>query len=193
MQRRMSLIEEREKMSLKFPFKFKHVSSVNEYLADQDNNDADSVVVSWIDNAGQQLNPRRYILSDVEYFIDHKNWVIIEEPSPLVEISQNEYDNLIEEINLLQDLLAEANNRIVELETKPEFKPVKDMDYFDWMIAYRKGHTFKTRDGNTTFVIEMDDEGTNLPVRTDNGWYRLDGSFYSDWKEVPEDIIERIS
>jgi hypothetical protein len=108
-------------------------------------------------------------------------------------IDQEHYDSLIDEINLLQELLAEANNRIVELEAKSEFKPVKDMDYFDWMIACRKGYTFKTRDGNTTFVIEMDDESTHWPVRTDNGWYRLDGSFDSDGKETPEDIIERVS
>jgi hypothetical protein len=121
-------------------------------------------------------------------------WQIIaeEEPSPLVEITQDEYTNLIEEINLLQDLLAEANNRITELEGKSKFKPIKDMTYANWVVACREGQEFKTRSGKTTTVIGMDEEDSNWPVRTEDGWYRLDGRFGVN-TGLSEDIIERIS
>jgi hypothetical protein len=182
-------------MSLKFPFKFKHKDSMKVYTAKL--GEYSNVDVHWTEEYGiieHAYYSLRYVAANIRSGI----WVIIEEPSPVVSITQDEYDSMVEEINLLQDLLAEANSRIAELETQskdctPKFKPVKDMDYFDWMIACRKGYTFKTRDGNTTFVIEMDDESTHWPVRTDNGWYRLDGSFDSDGKETPEDIIERVS
>lgn len=50
---------------------------------------------------------------------------------PLVEIRQSEYDELIEEINLLQELLAEANQKLAGLESQ-EFKPIAEMAYVDW-------------------------------------------------------------
>ena len=107
-------------------------------------------------------------------------------------IDQEYYDSLIDEINLLQELLTEANNRIAELENKL-FKPIKDMDYLDWMIACRRGYKFKTRGGEIVTIIETDDEDTNWPIKTDIGWCRLDGTFDSDGEEVPEDIVEHIS
>jgi hypothetical protein len=137
-------------------------------------------------------------MSLVEYFVDCGGWVIIEEPSPVVSITQDEYDSMVEEINLLQELLAEANNRIVDLEGNllmglpKQFKPIKDMTYNDWVVACREGQVFKTRKGDKISVIEMDDEGANWSVRTYEGWHKVDGTFHPD-DEVPEDIIERIS
>jgi len=140
-------------MSLKFPFKFKHVLSGDEYLADQDINNTDKIVVSWLD--GTQ-HPQSYMLGDAEHYIKNNNWAIIEEPSPIVEISQEDYDNLIEEINLLQDLLAEANTRITELEGKSKFKPVKNMTFEDWKEAKAQGYKFTTRCGHTVGVLELE-------------------------------------
>lgn len=177
-------------MSLKFPFKFIHAYSGDEYLANQDINCTDKVVVSWVDDAGH--HNRRYPLSDLELYIKNKAWVIIEQLSPFVSITQYEYDSMVEEINLLQELLAEANNRIVEMETKSKFKPVKDMTFDDWKQAKEKGHKFKTRCGHTVSVHELDDCSI-WSVLTENGWHRVDGTFDSDREEVAEDIIERIS
>lgn len=177
-------------MSLKFPFKFKHVRSGDEYLAEIHSGVyADCVVVSWEEHGHPKS--RLYTMSDAEFFIGNNKWLIIEEPSPLVEISQDEYTNLIEEINLLQDLLAEANKRVAELEAKSKFKPIKDMTIRDWDLATLENHKFRTRDGNETRVVAVD-HGSIWSVGTTYGWHRVDGTFHTE-DEVAEDIIERIS
>jgi hypothetical protein len=180
-------------MSLKFPFKFKHSSHSYVFTA-SGSGDSDKVIdITWNDSSGVE-HWVTYDLLEVLNLIDTGEWFVIAEEttSPIVEITQDEYTNLIEEINLLQDLLAEANNRIVELEAKSKFKPIKDMTYNDWVVACREGQEFKTRGGEIVTVIEMDDEGTIWPVRTIEGWHQLDGTFQRTY-EVPEDIIERIS
>ena len=107
-------------------------------------------------------------------------------------IDQEHYDSLIDEINLLQELLAEANNRIVELETKSEFKPVKDMTFEDWVIAHKEGYKFNTRQAGEVEVTLLD-RYSHWAVATTCGWHRVDGTFDPDRDPVPEDIIERVS
>jgi hypothetical protein len=175
-------------MSLKFPFKFKHRLADNVFFAEKEN--VDTVKVSW--DTDRVISSRKYEMSLVEYFVDCGGWVIIEEPSPLVEITQDEYTNLIEEINLLQELLAEANNRIVELEAKSKFKPIKDMTIRDWDLATLENHKFKTRDGNEIRIVTVDNGGSIWSVGTTYGWHRVDGTFHPE-DDVAEDIIERIS
>jgi hypothetical protein len=179
-------------MSLKFPFKFKHITSKYIFTATLRKHE-DIVDITWyVDGECCRAD---YTLNYVHDIVEAGMWQIIaeEEPSPLVEITQDEYTNLIEEINLLQDLLAEANNRITELEGKSKFKPIKDMTYNDWVAACREGQEFKTRGGEIVTVIQMDAEGTSWPVRTENGWYRVNGLFHLDDEVAAEDIIERIS
>ncbi len=176
-------------MNLKFPFKFKHQMSNTVFFAEKE--DVDTVKVSW--DTEHFIDFRNYDMSLVEHFIDTGGWTIIEEPSPLVEITQDEYTNLIEEINLLQELLAEANNRITKLETpKPEFKPVKDMTFDDWKQAKEKGYKFNTRRAGEVVVTGLDNH-SYWAIQTQYGWHRVDGSFDSGRKEVAEDIIERVS
>jgi hypothetical protein len=175
-------------MNLKFPFKFKHRLADNVFFAEKEN--VDTVKVSW--DTEHFITSRKYDMSLVEHFVDCGGWVIIEEPSPVVSITQDEYDSMVEEINLLQELLASANNRIAELENKYKFKPIANMTFDDWVVARREGHVFKTRGGETTTVIGMDKSDTKWSVHGDKGWYKLDGTFHPD-DEVPEDIIERIS
>jgi len=183
-------------MILKFPFKFTfkftfkystrvvYTALLGEY---------GGVIVYWAEEDGT-IEKTDYSLREVEVKIRDGIWSIIEEPriDHLVEIRQSEYDALIEEINLLQELLAEANKCIAELETNSKFKPVKDMTYKDWVAAFREGQEFKTRDGVTVTILQMDDEDSNWPIRTEDGWYRLDGRFGVN-TELSEDIIERIS
>jgi len=175
-------------MSLKFPFKFKHQMSNTVFFAEKEDND--TVKVSW--DTEHFIDFRNYEMSLVEHFIDTGGWTIIGQPSPVVEISQDEYDSMVEEINLLQDLLADANNHIAELETKSKFKPVKDMTFEDWKEAKEKGYKFNTRRAGEVKVVELD-RGSVWAVRTHYGWHRIDGTFNSDREEVAEDIIERIS
>jgi hypothetical protein len=143
-------------MSLKFPFKFKHVLTDEVFFADVHE---DYVVVSWIDNAGYRQ--RGYNFSDVNHFIKNNNWVIIEEPSPLVEITQDEYNTLVEEINLLQDLLAGANKRIEELEAQPtgclpkQFKPISEMTLEDWEQVEKEYAVFLTSQSEEVIIEDV--------------------------------------
>lgn len=180
-------------MSLKFPFKFKHSSHSYVFTA-SGSGDSDKVIdITWNDSLGVK-HWVTYDLLEVLNLVDIGEWFIVAEgtPSPLVEITQDEYDNLIDEINLLQELLAEANNRIVELEAKSKFKPVKDMTIEDWKEAKEKGYKFNTRGAGEVEVLQLDGH-SYWAVQTEYGWHRVDGTFDSDREEVAADIIERIS
>lgn len=184
-------------MSLKFPFKFKHSSHSYVFTASGSGNSDKVIDITWKGSLGAEHRVT-YDLLEVLNLIDTGEWFIIaeEQPSPLVEITQADYDSMVEEINLLQDLLADANNRIVELETQskdctPKFKPIKDMTFKDWEEAQDKGCRFNTRGGGEV-VVQALDRYSHWPVLTICGWHRLDGNFYPNG-EVAEDIIERIS
>jgi len=176
-------------MSLKFPFKFKHKDGTKAYTAKL--TEYINVNVHWTEKDGT-IEHTYYSLRYVAANIRSGIWIIIEEPSPVVSITQDEYDSMVEEINLLQELLAEANNRIVDLENKSEFKPIKDMTIRDWDLATLENHKFKTRDGNEIHIVTVDNGGSIWSVGTTYGWHRVDGTFHPE-DDVAEDIIERIS
>lgn len=79
------------------------------------------------------------------------------ELDPLVEIHQSEYSALIEEVNLLQELLAEANQKLARLESK-EAKPVSEYTAEDWEQAKDEKWVFELNDGTEVFVKGIMDE-----------------------------------
>ena len=113
------------------------------------------------------------------------------ELDPLVEIRQSEYDELIEEINLLQELLAEANQKLAKLEPT-EFKPVVQYTMEDWEQAVYNKWMFEQRNGNIVTVNALDDaEETTYPVDTDNAWLTIRGREYLNVQSA-FDIVRRI-
>ncbi len=94
-------------MSLKLPFKFKCKGDSTVFSAEEHKN-SNEVVVSWYEY--DELQQLKYSVEEVLKYIIAGNWTITDElfqTSPTVEITQEEYDSMVEEINLLQELLAE--------------------------------------------------------------------------------------
>lgn len=169
-------------MQLKFPFKFV-CDGENNFVYTAHFTTSDIIKVSWnIDGEAHSVN---YLYHEVCAGIQKGTWVVIEEQDtdPLVEIHQSEYDTMVEQINLLQELLAEANSKI------NTFKSIKDMTRDDWVTAMFEGHEFKTRNDTIVRVTGLD-EDSRWCVRANEGWYRVDGSF--DYNKDPLDIIERV-
>ncbi len=80
------------------------------------------------------------------------------EVDPLVEIRQSEYDEMVEQINLLSDLLVEANIKLAGLESK-EFKPVtEEYTMEDWEQARDEKWVFELNSGTEVFVRGIMDE-----------------------------------
>lgn len=121
---------------------------------------------------------------------------LVSEVDPLVEIRQSEYDGLIEEINLLQELLSEANQKLAGLESKPseEFKPVSEYTMEDWRQALRNHWEFECRGGNIVTIQELDEHpDDSRPVLCSVGWYHnLNGMLDESTGVEDEDIIKRI-
>jgi hypothetical protein len=171
-------------MSLKFPFKFKYYrDGVEIYTADFGGKLG--VKVSF-DNFCVG-----YYLEEVLYNVENGYWRILPEyeADPMIELRQSEYNNLIEEINLLQELLAE----VFTVQPVEQFKPVKDMTFEDWEQAEREGWVFELRCGDYSKVEQLSHKSALWKVCTKFGWVRVDGSFQIDYEEHDYDIIKRIS
>ncbi len=96
-------------MSLKFPFKFKCKGDSTVFSAEEHKN-SNKIMVSWYEYDEDELHQLKYSVEEVLKYIIAGNWTITDElfqTSPTVEITQEEYDSMVEEINLLQELLAE--------------------------------------------------------------------------------------
>jgi hypothetical protein len=180
-------------MSLKFPFKFHHVLSSTIYTAKLRENQYDTVDVYWTDDDGRE-DSVDYYLSGVVDNVNAGLWKIIEETTidPLVEIRQSEYTALIEEVNLLQELLAEANARNQSIPEPTVFKPTTEYTIRDWEQALAEKWVFRQYDGTIINIIRLDySEDTSYPVETESSWLRLDGTEY-DFGSSDSDIVERI-
>lgn len=179
-------------MSLKFPFKFHHVLSSTIYTAKLRENQYDTVDVYWTDDDGREDSVDCY-LSGVVNSINVGNWVIIEETpiDPLVEIRQSEYDEMVEQINLLSELLAEANARNQSIPEPTVFKPTTEYTMRDWEQALAEKWVFRQYDGTIANIIGLDYSDTSYKVETETAWLRLDGTEY-DFGSSDSDIVERI-
>lgn len=109
----------------------------------------------------------------------------------LVEIEQEYYDGLIEEINLLQELLAEANARNRSIPEPTVFKPVSYYTMSDWEQALAEKWVFKQYDGTIINIIGLDYSDTSYKVETETAWLQLDGT-ECDFGSSDSDIVERI-
>lgn len=179
-------------MSLKFPFKFHHSLSSTIYTAKLRENQYDTVDVYWTDDDGRE-DSVDYYLAGVVNNINAGQWVIIEETTidPLVEIRQSEYTALIEEINLLQELLAEANARNQSIPEPTVFKPIDEYTMEDWEQARDEKWVFELYDGNYLSVHNVYfDVDEHYPVVTSAGSFTIGGLYYLD-NSVPESNIKR--
>ena len=177
-------------MSLKFPFKFIHSLSSTIYTAKLREGVDEIVDVYWVDDG---------ITESTDYSLDYtiRNiqtgiWKNIEElkVDPLVEIRQSEYEEMVEEINLLRELLAEANHKLSQTLPK-DFKPITEYTMSDWQQALEEGWVFKLRNGRAAAIISLDHGSTSYPVETQWEWLRLYGNAFTGVKSH-YDIVERI-
>lgn len=158
------------------------------------------VCVNAADSGDSLVSGKTYTIGDVqeEYVVLEEDengyaWMasrfqLVSEVDPLVEIRQSAYDELIEEINLLQELLAEANQKLAKL----DFKPVKEYTLEDWEQAVYNNWMFEQRNGDLVTVNALDDaDETTYPVDTDNAWLTLSGREYLN-TQSEFDILRRI-
>ncbi len=105
----------------------------------------------------------------------------------LVEIRQSEYSALIEEINLLQELLAETNQKLAKL----YFKPIAEYTLEDWEQARDEKWGFELNDGCYLSVYNVYfDVAEQYPVVTSAGSFTIGGLYYLD-NSWPESNIKR--
>lgn len=96
-------------------------------------------------------------IEENEYSWMSSRFALYVEVDTLVEIPQSEYTALIEEVNLLSELLAEANIKLAGLESK-EFKPVSEYTMEDWEQAKEEKWVFELYDSTEVFVKGIMDE-----------------------------------
>jgi hypothetical protein len=103
--------------------------------------------------------------------------VIIKQPDAFVRITQDEYDSLIDEINMLRELVAE----LTVVKEEQTFKPISEMTLEDWRQAERERWVFQTEHRGLVTVCDVDSDLQDLiPIQLESGegntWYvGLDG------------------
>lgn len=121
---------------------------------------------------------------------DAKDLVLVSDLKidPLVTILQSEYDDLIEQINMLQELVSE----LYKEKESEAFRPISEYTIDDWKQAKDEIWVFRQRNGDlTTILTVVDDDNTDWPVEINHRWFMLDGYEYSD-DLSKYDIVERI-
>lgn len=176
---------------LKFPFKFRTVMGREYEVMLKPNGDP---LIRQI-ATGELYS--RYTLVDIKTNIELGSWIIQQEEEsvdsdPNVTIKQSELDALIDEINMLRELLAEAYKPTAD--TAPTFKPISEMTMEDWKQAKKEGWVFETRDGETAFVDKGFRWESEYPIRLSNDLsYTIGGKFYAhEREEYSADIVKRI-
>ena len=84
----------------------------------------------------------------------------------LVQIEQEEYDNLIEEINMLQELVAELSKE----KEREAFKPISEYTIEDWQQAVREGWVFMT-EGQGPVTVSNVEKGVQLKGGEKGSWW----------------------
>lgn len=164
------------------------------------------VCVDAADSGDSLVSGKTYTIGDVQegYIVLEEDengyaWMasrfqLVSEVDPLVEIRQSEYDELIEEINLLQELLSEANARNHSIPEPTVFKPIAEYTMEDWSQALRNDWEFECRGGHIVTIQELDEHANDSrPVLCSVGWYHnLNGMWDESTGVDNDDIIKRI-
>lgn len=113
----------------------------------------------------------------------------------MVEITQDEYDEMQDRIELLESLLVDANKRIAELEApKMVFsKPIEDYTFEDWQTAMEEHAVFQTADEHTltlTRISKIIDD--DYPIETSRSSYTVKGYYYTGNDNPQYNIVRRI-
>lgn len=197
-------------MNIKTPFKCYWVEQPEQVYVVTDDTDT-HYLCSWVDEDDND-DCTHYLKLTLNRLIENSRVVILKEEqsapmcSPLVTISQIEYDNLVEEVNLLQELLAEANQKIILLESTnvnlnmeyPEqFKPVSEYTLADWDLAMNEGWVFEQNNGfHVTVNSVCYDEDFPIELVNEDGGHEgvvtLQGHFWEDDPDDKESIKRRI-
>jgi hypothetical protein len=103
-----------------------------------------------------------------------------------VEITQEEYDSLIDEINMLRELLAEAYKPTAN--AVPAFKPISEMTMEDWLQAQEEEGVFVDNDGDEVTLTEVFSDSIRFKE------YRGNFTFYGRHNYMPKHhyIVKRI-
>lgn len=165
------------------------------------------VCVNAADSGDSLVSGKTYTIGDVQ-----EEYVVLEEDEngyawmasrfqlaldidPLVEIRQSEYSALVEEINLLQELLSETNQKLAGLELQ-EFKPIAEMAYVDWQDIWDEDNPprFLTSTGEiwtAEYLFKDAEYGYTVAFHQDDSTYSPDGDrLMTDGVDVK--IIKRI-
>lgn len=176
-------------MNIKTPFR-SYWSTQPEVIYTVDELTPTHFKVYWTDEQTQEYCEVSYLKSEVYSHITSGIMVLVNE-DPLVEISQSEYDGLIEEINLLQELLAEVlakNNHQLTI----DFKPINYYAVEDWKLAKFEGWGFLTRGGDVVTIDDVIEDDTR-PVICSNGWnHSMNGMWDQHTGIDNDDIIRRV-
>lgn len=116
-----------------------------------------------------------------------------EQQDPLVTIPQSEYDNLIDEINMLQELVAELSKTNVNLATDyPEqFKPISEYTLADWELAREEDWVFECHNGSKVRIMETYTNGGYV-LRGDDCLTRTIDGHWCAGETDGDDIVKRI-
>jgi hypothetical protein len=179
--------------NLKFPFKFTHSATTYIFTAHSPENDI--VRVSWNNEDGLEQSVEYGLVEVEKYTRPNDCWKIIQE-DPTVSILQSEYDSMVDEINLLQELLAEANSKLYGMEGIN--KPIETYTKEDWLQSIRDEWEFEDGLGNIFQIINWDDStDTSYPVDAENDCcYMINGKYFNHdihHGNDDRDIIRRVS
>lgn len=116
----------------------------------------------------------------------HEEWCYLLPYSNLIEITQAEYDSLIDEINMLRECVADMNKLLEEKlkeNTAPTFKPISEMTMEDWKQAKEEGWKFETEGQGVAAVVSVFEDCLSLEVpRLSYNWY-VDGEGFDEDNE----------
>ena len=105
----------------------------------------------------------------------------------LVQIEQEEYDNLIEQINMLQELVAELSK---EKESEA-FKPISEYTIDDWKQAQEDHWLFTTEGQNVVSVREVSHHRMQLRGGEKGTWW-VNMPSGKDTDKIGYTVVERI-
>jgi hypothetical protein len=148
--------------NLKFPFKLK-TKEGTVYTAVLHSKDI--IGITWTNRFGTDEYVTYSLLTD-NWFTRAEGYTIIQE-DPTVSILQSDYDSMVEEINLLQELLSEANIKLTSLENQYEEginKPIDDYTEIDWLKAVAGAWVFEDEEGKVFSLENQYEEDINKPI-----------------------------
>ncbi len=175
---------------LKFPFKFKCRNYEAPVYTANLNTRSGRVEFLWKYEDGS-YGHTSFPLDDAKAYVSEGYWIIQQEgksvdSDPNVTIKQSELDALIDEINMLRELLAEAYKPAT-----PTFKPISEMTMEDWKQAKEEGWVFETEARGRVTVIDLCFKEEIVRLETSRRYWWVDSKGYDD-DQAGFTVVKRI-